>query len=64
MQAAGVTPEIVHRCLNQAPVNKLDDIYLHYDYGEEMKAAWEALGNRLIALLSNNLIVGNFAQSA
>jgi len=64
MQAAGVTPDIVHRCLNHAQENKLDDIYFQYDYGEEMKSAWAALGDRLDALLSNNVIVGNFAQSA
>lgn len=64
MQAAGVTPEIVHRCLNHAPTNKLDGMYLLFDYQHDMKAAWTALGDRLDALLANNVIVGNFSQSA
>ncbi|MDR8399224.1 tyrosine-type recombinase/integrase [Paraburkholderia sp. USG1] len=64
MQVAGIKPEIVHRCLNHAPINKLDAVYLLFEYEDDMKAAWCALGDKLDALLGNNVIVGNFAQSA
>jgi integrase len=63
MQKCGVSPETIHKCLNHAPATKLDQIYLQYDYSEEMAAAWEKLGERLGILLSHNVIPVDFKQA-
>lgn len=52
MQSLGVPESIVHRCLNHARTDKLDRVYLRHDYANEMKAAWQLLGERIAALTS------------
>lgn len=64
MQSLGIPESVAHRCLNHAPSGKLNQIYMLHDFVPEMTAAWTALGDRLDILLSNNVIVGDFAQSA
>lgn len=53
MQSLGVPESIVHRCLNHARTDKLDRVYLQHDYANEMRDAWQLLGNRLSSLTSN-----------
>jgi integrase len=50
MQSLGVAESTVHRCLNHARADKLDRVYLKYDYAEEMAAAWKLLGQHLTTL--------------
>jgi len=64
MQSLGIPESVAHRCLNHAPSGKLNQIYMLYDFGPEMTAAWTALGERLHVLLSHNVIIGSFTQSA
>ncbi|ABE31676.1 phage integrase family protein [Paraburkholderia xenovorans LB400] len=56
MQSLGVPESIVHRCLNHARSDKLDRVYLQHDYSKEMAEAWAALGVRLQALKTDNVL--------
>ena len=52
MQKLGVTPEVIDQC--QAHVlagSKVRRHYLHYQYAEEKREAWQRLGERLTAIL-------------
>lgn len=42
--------ELVERCLNHLEQNRLKKTYLQYDYWDEMKEAWNLLGDKLCAL--------------
>jgi integrase len=53
MNALGVLPEVAERCLNHAEENKVKRIYQRYGYEDEMKQAWELLGQRLDDLINN-----------
>lgn len=53
MQALGVHPDVIDRCQNHIiPGSKVRRHYLHYDYAEEKRAAWDLLGRRIDAILS------------
>jgi integrase len=53
MQSLGVSLEIIDRCQNHVlPGSKVRRHYLHHDYADEKRAAWQALGNRLAAILN------------
>ena len=52
MQSLGIPESTVHRCLNHARSDKLDRVYLQHNYANEMKAAWQLLGERLAILSS------------
>ncbi len=57
MQAAGVTPLIVDRCLNHVEANTLRRVYMVHDYAQEKCAAWRLLGERIEAILSADNVV-------
>lgn len=53
MQALGVHPDVIDRCQNHIiPGSKVRRHYLHYDYANEKRAAWDLLGRRIDAVLS------------
>jgi integrase len=54
MQAIGVSPDVIDRCRNHVlPGSKVRRHYLHHDYAAEKRAAWQALGQRLEAIVRN-----------
>nr|WP_241511211.1 integrase [Pseudomonas jessenii] len=53
MQALGVSLDVIDRCQNHMLAGSLvRRHYLHHDYAEEKKRAWNLLGNRLSAFLN------------
>ncbi|OUY08527.1 site-specific integrase [Acinetobacter populi] len=52
MVRLGVTPDVADRCLNHTEQSKLKRIYIVYDYADEMREAWDLLGNKLDILIS------------
>lgn len=61
----GVRPDIIERCLNHKEQNRLIRIYQRNSYVEEMRAAWQLLGERLELLLNpcatNVIVLGKSA---
>ncbi|GID03229.1 hypothetical protein TMM008_04310 [Pseudomonas sp. 008] len=54
MQAFGVSLDIIDRCQNHVLAgSRARRHYLHHDYAEEKKRAWNLLGDRLSAVLSS-----------
>jgi hypothetical protein len=54
MQASGVSLDVIDRCQNHVLAgSRVRRHYLHQDYAEERKRAWNLLGDRLIAVLSS-----------
>ncbi|WP_227815029.1 tyrosine-type recombinase/integrase [Nitrogeniibacter aestuarii] len=51
----GVRPDVIERCLNHTEQNRLVRIYQRSTYTEEMRAAWQALGTHLRALMSPDM---------
>lgn len=52
MQALGISLDIIDRCQNHVPSgSKVRRSYMHHDYADEKRAAWNALGDRLIEVL-------------
>lgn len=52
MQAIGVPLEVIDRCQNHVLAgSKVRRHYLHHDYAEEKKSAWDSLGTRLSDIL-------------
>jgi len=62
MGHCGILSEIIERCLNHIEENKLKRIYQRQEPRKQMQEAWCLLGKRLEALLSDNVIVGNFGS--
>ncbi|WP_158935055.1 site-specific integrase [Burkholderia sp. S171] len=56
MQVLHIPEGVAHRCLNHAQADKLSRIYLQYDYADEMRAAWTALGNYLDEILAAQVL--------
>ncbi|NTZ94118.1 integrase [Pseudomonas koreensis] len=55
MQALGVSLDVIDRCQNHVLAgSRVRRHYLHHDYAEEKKRAWDLLGDRLSAVLSSN----------
>ena len=53
MQGLGVALEIIDRCQNHVlPGSKVRRHYLHHDYANEKREAWQVLGERLAGILS------------
>jgi hypothetical protein len=53
MQALGVSLDVIDRCQNHVLAgSRVRRHYLHHDYAEEKKRAWNLLGDRLSAVLS------------
>lgn len=58
MQKLGVSLEIIDRCQNHVLDGaKTRRHYLHYDYQQEMKEAWDKLGAHLEAILYNDNVL-------
>ena len=52
MQALGVSLDVIDRCQNHVLAgSRVRRHYLHHDYAEEKKNAWNLLGDRLSAVL-------------
>jgi integrase len=61
MGHCGVLSEIIERCLNHVEASKLKRTYQRQEPRQQMQEAWELLGQRLEALLSDgNVTVVNF----
>ncbi|MNF87844.1 hypothetical protein D3C84_703220 [compost metagenome] len=54
MQALGGSLDVIDRCQNHVLAgSRVRRHYLHHDYAEEKKRAWNLLGDRLSAVLSS-----------
>ena len=54
MQALGISLDVIDRCQNHVLAgSRVRRHYLHHDYAEEKKRAWNLLGDRLGAVLSS-----------
>ena len=54
MQALGVSLNVIDRCQNHLLAgSRVRHHYLHHNYAEESKRAWNLLGDRLSAVLSS-----------
>ena len=54
MQALGVSLDVIDRCQNHVLAgSRVRRHYLHHEYAEEKKCAWNLLGDRLSAVLSS-----------
>ena len=52
-QALGISLELIDRCQNHVlSGSKVRRSYMHHDYADEKRAAWAALGERLMALIA------------
>ncbi|WP_212733707.1 hypothetical protein [Variovorax sp. CF079] len=57
-QALRVSPDVIDRCQNHVlPGSKVRRHYLHHDYVEEKREAWQRLGQRIDAILTANNVV-------
>jgi integrase len=53
MQGLGVTLDIIDRCQNHVLAgSRIRRHYMHYDYAEEKRVAWQELGERLSLILT------------
>lgn len=60
MQSLGVALEIIDRCQNHVLAgSKVRRHYLHHDYADEKREAWQLLGDRLSLILNprDNVVV-------
>jgi len=66
MTALGVLPEVAERCLNHTEENRVKRTYQRHSYQNEMRHAWELLGDRIELLLNtnhDNVITANFGKA-
>ena len=56
MSGLGIRKEVVEKCLSHTDQNRMSRIYQRYEFSEEMKLAWEALGNRIAELIKLGLV--------
>ena len=55
MQALGILPDIIDRCQNHVMAgSRVRRHYLHHEFADEKKAAWEKLGQRIDAILAQD----------
>ena len=60
MQSLGVSLEIIDRCQNHVlPGSKVRRHYLHHDYAQEKREAWQRLGEHISLILAVPGIVTN-----
>lgn len=58
MQALRVDPMTIDRCQNHVMKgSRVRRHYLHYDYADEKRDAWRRLGERLDAILADNVVL-------
>lgn len=54
MQALGISLDVIDRCQNHVlPGSKVRRHYMHHDYADEKRHAWETLGSRLKSILAS-----------
>ena len=52
MQQLGVQPDVIDRCQNHVmPGSKVRRHYMHYDFADEKREAWQRLGKKLDSIL-------------
>lgn len=57
MQKLGVSLDVIDRCQNHILAgSKVRRAYLHHDYADETREAWRRLGDRLDAILVENVL--------
>lgn len=55
MQALGILPDIIDRCQNHVMAgSRVRRHYLHHEFADEKKAAWEKLGQRIDDILGHS----------
>jgi len=58
MQALRISPDVIDRCQNHVLAgSRVRRHYMHHDYADEKREAWEALGERLEAILNGSNVV-------
>ncbi len=58
MQALRISPEVIDRCQNHVMKgSRVRRHYLHHDYAEEKREAWRLLGDRIDAILADNVVI-------
>ncbi len=58
MQALGISPDVIDRCQNHVMKgNRVRRHYLHHDYANEKREAWRRLGERIDAVLAENVVI-------
>ncbi len=58
MQAMHISPDVIDRCQNHVlPGSKVRRHYLHHDFAEEKREAWQLLGQRIDAILTANNVL-------
>lgn len=58
MQALGVDLVTIDRCQNHIlPGSKVRRAYMHHDYADETRSAWEKLDKRIDAILNDESMV-------
>ena len=64
MQAMGVPLDVINRCQNhKLPGPKVRRHYLHHDYANEKRDAWNRLGQHLEKILSTNASTKQLARN-
>ena len=64
MQAMGVPLDVIDRCQNhKLPGPKVRRHYLHHDYANEKRDAWNRLGQHLENILSTNASTKQLARN-
>lgn len=64
MQAMGVPLDVIDRCQNhKLPGPKVRRHYLHHDYANEKRDAWNRLGQHLEKILSTNASTKQLARN-
>jgi hypothetical protein len=52
MQMLGIQPDVIDRCQNHVmPGSKVRRHYMHYDFADEKREAWQRLGEKLDSIL-------------
>ncbi|MCZ8286376.1 MAG: tyrosine-type recombinase/integrase, partial [Bacteroidia bacterium] len=64
MQALRVVPDVIDRCQNHIMAgSRVRKSYLHYDYADEKREAWAALGSKLEQILSFQHVLADPSDS-
>lgn len=58
MQQLGILPDVIDRCQNHVLAgSKVRRHYLHHDFAQEKRDAWDKLGQRIEAILAPNVVL-------
>ena len=65
MQSLGISLDVIDRCQNHVlPGSKVRRHYLHHDYADEKRAAWDMLGSRLESILAGQDARGHASSAS